>query len=215
MVAAAALAVWAGRRGSRRMRLIWERTLALLVLAAWAGEYLYAAATGTWSLSADLPLQLTDAISIVSILALWTRRPRLVELCYLWAMTAALQAVLTPDLPYAFPSPYYFTYFGYHIGAVVAACLLVFGERRYLGRGAVRRAYLIALAWTVPAALANAMTAGNYMYLSSPPAHASILSVFGPWPWYIVATILFVAPALLGAAWLLAAAIERWDRRVA
>lgn len=193
------------------MGVLGARALAIVILVAWAGEYIYAAATGTWSVSTDLPLQLTDAVSLVSVLALWTRRPRLVELCYLWAMTAALQAVITPDLPYAFPSVYYFTYFGYHAGAVVAACLLVFGERRYLGPGAARRAYLLALAWACLAAAANALTGGNYMYLSSKPAHASLLSLLGPWPWYIVATILVIAPALLGAAWLLAAAVERFD----
>jgi len=35
----------------------------------------------------------------------------------------------TPDLSQAFPSIFYFTYFTTHSGAIVAACLLVFGRR--------------------------------------------------------------------------------------
>jgi len=110
-----------------------------VIIAGWAGEYLADVVLGTWSVKYDLPLQLTDVISVVSAFALWTRRRRLVELCYLWAMTATLQAVLTPDLDHGFPSVFYFTYFTYHVGAIVGACLLVFGERLYLQRGAVLR----------------------------------------------------------------------------
>ena len=63
-------------------------------------------------------------------IALWTRRPLLVEILYFWALTASLQAVITPDLNQTFPSVFYFTYFVTHCGAVVAACLLVFGLPR-------------------------------------------------------------------------------------
>jgi len=145
------------------------RALALLIVAGWAGEYIADVVLGTWSLTYDLPLQLTDVVSVVSALALWTLRRRLVELCYLWAMTASLQAVLTPDLGHSFPSIYYFTYFIYHDGAVVAACLLVFGMRLYLQPGAVRRVYLTSLAWLCLAGLGDVITGGNYMYLRSKP----------------------------------------------
>ncbi len=149
--------------------LLVRRTLALLIIGAWAGEYVADAVLGIWSVKYDLPLQLTDAISVISALALWTRRQWLVELCYLWATTAALQALITPDLGYTSPSIFYFTYFTYHGGAIVAACLLVFGERRYPTRGAVARAYVAALAWTGLAALADVITGGNYMYLPKSP----------------------------------------------
>jgi len=192
--------------------LLVARALALVIVAGWAGEYVADVVLGTWSVTYDLPLQLTDAVSVVSALALWTTRGRLVELCYLWAMTASLQAILTPDLGYSFPSIYYFTYFIYHDGAVVAACLLVFGMRLYLKPGAVRRVYLTSLAWLCIAGLGDVITGGNYMYLRSKPENASLLSVMGPWPWYILETALLIAPALLFLAWGLQALVERYDR---
>jgi uncharacterized membrane protein YwaF len=73
------------------------RALALLILATWAGEYLADVIRCTWSTQFTLPLQLTDAVSLAAIVALWTRRPLLVELTYFWAFTASLQAVATPD----------------------------------------------------------------------------------------------------------------------
>ncbi len=188
------------------------RLLALAILAAWAGEYLADAVLGIWSTRYDLPLQLTDLVSLISAAALWTRRQRLVELCYLLAMTATLQALLTPDLGQAFPSVFYFTYFTYHGGAVIAACLLVFGERRYLTRGAVLRAWLVAVGWAALAATGDLITGGNYMYLRNPPSHASLVSILGAWPSYVILTVVVVAPVFLFIAWAIAALVQRADR---
>ncbi|MGZ4750503.1 MAG: TMEM164 family acyltransferase, partial [Oryzihumus sp.] len=30
------------------------------------------------------------------------------------------------------------------------------------------------------------LTGSNYMFLAAVPEHASLLSVMGPWPWYIL-----------------------------
>jgi hypothetical integral membrane protein (TIGR02206 family) len=211
MVLVATLAVWCARRSSERTTTLLARSLALVIIAGWAGEYLADVVLGTWSVKYDLPLQLTDVISVVSALALWTRRRRLVELCYLWALTATLQAVLTPDLAHGFPSVFYFTYFTYHVAAVVGACLLVFGERLYLQRGAVLRVYLTTLAWACVAGVGDLVTHGNYMYLRARPGNSSLLSALGAWPWYIVETVLVLAPAFLFLAWGLAALVERAD----
>jgi hypothetical integral membrane protein (TIGR02206 family) len=163
-------------------------SLAALIFAGWAGEYVADAVLGTWSVKYTLPLQLTDAVSAVSIAALLTRRLLLVELAYFWAFTASLQAALTPDLAQAFPSVYYFTYFAYHVGVIVAASFLVFGCRLYPRRGAIRRVYGVTLAWAAIAGLGDLLTGGNYMYLRAKPVHNSLLSVLGPWPWYIAST---------------------------
>jgi len=159
--------------------------LALAIAVAWAGEYVVDVIRGTWSVRYTLPLQLTDAISLTAIAALWTRRPLLVELTYFWACTAALQAVLTPDLAQNFPDPLYFTYFGYHIGAIVAGTFLVYALGIYPRAGAVARVFAATLGWAALAGTADVITGGNYMYLAWKPTHASLLRVMGPWPWYI------------------------------
>jgi uncharacterized membrane protein YwaF len=104
---------------------------------------------GTWSIRFTLPLQLTDAVALTAIAALWTRRPLLVELTYFWACT-------------------------------------------------VTRVFAATLAWAAVAGTADVITGGNYMYLARKPAHASLLRVMGPWPWYIalaagVALAMFLA----------------------
>jgi hypothetical integral membrane protein (TIGR02206 family) len=186
MVAGASACVWAARRHPGRWMAIFAWGLALLILAAWAGEYVADVVLDIWRAKYDLPLQLTDAVSLASALALITRRALLVELTYFWAFIATLQAVLTPDLAQSFPSVFFFTYFTYHGGAIVAACFLVYGCRLYPRTGAVWRVYAVTLAVAAIAGAGDLLSDGNYMYLRSKPSHASLLSLLGSWPWYIV-----------------------------
>lgn len=195
------LAVWAPRRHPGRWEAPAAWLLALAIFAAWAGEYVADVVLGTWTVQYDLPLQLTDAVSLCSIVALCTRRMAFVELCYFWALTASLQAVLTPDLGMSFPSVYYFTYFTYHIGAITAGCFLVLGCRLYPRPGAVWRVYAATLAWAMMAGCADVITGGNYMYLHEKPEHSSLLNVLGPWPWYIAATAVIALGLLLVVKW--------------
>ena len=121
-----------------------SRALAVLMLAAYVAENVAIVVRATWSLERSLPLHLTDVVTIISALALWSPRPLLFELAYFWGLTASLQAVVTPDLDSTFPSLFFFTYFATHGSAVVAA---------------------VFLAWDVGSCLAGERSGGS----SSPP----------------------------------------------
>jgi hypothetical integral membrane protein (TIGR02206 family) len=162
------------------------RPLAVVIATAYLVEHAAFVARGTWSVERNLPLHLTDVVTIVSVLALWTGRPRLVELTYFWALTASLQAVLTPNLTEATATIFVFTFFIGHSGAVVAAILLVFGRHIVPRAGAVRRVFAATLAVAAAAAVGNLLTGGNYMFLREKPSTASLLDAMGPWPLYIL-----------------------------
>ncbi len=155
--------------------------------AAFVAEQVAYLAVGEWSARVNLPLQLTDGVTLVSILALWRPRPLLVELLWFWALTASLQATLTPDLAQPFPDVRYFTYFTVHAGALIALAMLVFGRRVLPRAGAMWRAYAATLAWAALAAMGDLATGGNYMFLRHKPARASLLDLMGRWPIYIAA----------------------------
>ena len=185
----------------RPSTVIVHRALALLIAAGFVTEQIVYAARGEWSAEINLPLQLSDAVTFVSVAALVRPDTRLlVELTYFWAFTASLQAVITPDLNEAFPDVLWFTYYATHAGAIAAACLLVFVERRYPRRGAVWRVYGITIAFAACAALGTIVTGGNYMFLRRKPAHGSLLDVMGPWPLYIAVAAAFGLVLLLGLA---------------
>jgi len=201
----AALLVASARRRGEAFAVPARRALALVLLGGFAGEQLAYALRGDWSAEVNLPFQLTDAVTLVAAAALWRPAPLLVELTYFWALSASAQAVITPDLGRDFPDILYFTYFAAHSGAVAAACLLVFGERRAPRTGAVPRVYAITAAFAACAAIATVATGGNYMFLRRKPVRGSLLDLLGPWPVYILvaavlALALFAALAALARA---------------
>jgi hypothetical integral membrane protein (TIGR02206 family) len=198
MAVAIGLSVFGARRDPGRWIAPISFALVLVIFAGWVGEYVADVVQGIWSARYDLPLQLTDAVSLAALLALSTRRAWLIELAYFWALTASLQAALTPDLHESFPSVFFFTYFAYHEGAIVTACFLVFGCRQYPRPGAAWRVYAATLVVTALAGVGDLITGGNYMYLREKPEHSSLLNVMGSWPWYILST------AVLGLLMLLA-----------
>ena len=212
LVVCSAGAVAAGRRLRPKVVNAVGCALAALIFAAWAGEYVADVVNGTWSVEYTLPLQLTDAVSLAAVAALLTRRRLFVELTYFWSLTASLQAILTPDLGQSFPSIYYFTYFTYHVGAVVAACLLVFGRGLYPRPHAAWWVFGATAAWAALAGAADVIGGGNYMYLHYKPAHNSLMRLMGAWPWFVAETGLVGLAMLLAVQWI-TGWIERRDPR--
>ena len=185
--ATAAVAVPAARRWPVPV----SRALALLIGGTYLVEHAWFIARGTWSADFNLPLHLTDVVTIVAVLALWTARPLLVELTWFWGLTASLQAVVTPDLGSAdFPELLWWTFFITHSGAVVAALVLVIGRGIEPRAGAVKRVFAATLIVAVAAGTANLLTGGNYMWLREKPDAGSLLDFMGPWPWYLVSAAL-------------------------
>ena len=142
---------------------------------------------GRWSVQASLPLALCDLALIVAAIACWWPRWYLpVELTYFWGLAGTLQAVATPDLSAGFPQLEFFEFVVGHLGIVIAALFLVVGLRLRPRRGSVPRVFVITAAYTAFVGWFDWLTGSNYMFLAAVPRHWSVLSVLGPWPWYIV-----------------------------
>jgi hypothetical integral membrane protein (TIGR02206 family) len=178
-----------------------SRAFAAFLLGWFLAYPLVVLAHGSYELDFDLPLHLTDAVTLVGALALWTWRSLPFELTWFWGLTASLLAIVTPDLGAddRFPSFFYFHYFVTHGGVVVAALFLAFGVGLTARPGAVGRVFLLTAAWAAVAALGNAVTGGNYMFLREKPDATTLLDYMGPWPWYIAtsAVLALVLFALL------------------
>jgi hypothetical integral membrane protein (TIGR02206 family) len=152
-----------------------------------------------WSVGASLPLALCDvALLVAAVACAFPDRPLLVELTYFWGLAGTLQAVATPDLGAAFPHLEFFEYVVGHVGIVIAALFLVVGLRRRPRRGAVPRVFAITVVYAVAVGAFDAVTGSDYMFLAAKPLTWSLLSVLGPWPWYLagaagLAIVLLVA----------------------
>jgi len=62
---------------------------------------------------------------------------------------------------------------------------LVVGLRIAPRPGSVARTFAITLGYTGFVGIVDALSGANYMFLRSRPASWTLLSVLGPWPWYI------------------------------
>ena len=163
------------------------RGLAVLLVASEVAFRIVKSLDGGLTARGDLPLHLTDAATVVAAIALWFPGAALAfELTYFWAMTATLQALLTPDLRQGFPDYRWWWFFIEHSGVLVAAILMAWGLRRTPRPGAVPRVFAWSLGVTALAAIGTVAFDGNYMFLRHKPAGGSLLDVMGPWPWYIV-----------------------------
>ena len=157
---------------------------------------------GRWSVQTSLPLALCDVALIVAAIACWWPQWLLaVELTYFWGLAGTLQAVVTPDLSAGFPRLEFFEFVVGHLGIVIAALFLVVGLRLRPRRGSVKRVFAITAAYTAFVGWFDWLTDSNYMYLGAVPRHGSLLSVLGPWPWYILsaAGVAFVLLLILDA----------------
>jgi hypothetical integral membrane protein (TIGR02206 family) len=142
---------------------------------------------GGWTVQGSLPLALCDVALLVAAAACWfPERALLVELTYFWGLTGTLQAVLTPDLSVGFPQLEFFEFVVGHVGIVVAAFFLVVGLRLAPRPGAVPRVFAITAGYTAFVGVFDWLTGSNYMFLVRIPQSASLLSVLGPWPWYLL-----------------------------
>ena len=176
----------------------WAGRALALVLAADAVVFVVRqVVSGSWSVQSSLPLALCDVALVVAALACWFPRWSLgVELTYFWGLAGTLQAVLTPDLHVGFPSLEFVLFAVGHLGIVVAALYLVVGLRIVPRPGAAVRVFAITVAYAAVIGAFNLLTGSNYMYLAAPPENPSLLSLLGPWPWYLltatcVAIVLF------------------------
>ncbi|HEX9096137.1 MAG TPA: TIGR02206 family membrane protein [Candidatus Dormibacteraeota bacterium] len=145
----------------------------------------YVLVNRSWSAAFSLPVQLCDVGGFVAAAALLWRQALLVEIAYFWGVGGTLQALLTPDLRDHFPSFPYLQFYATHDLVVLAALFLVVGLGLQPRAGAVRRIFLLTLAFAAVVGLLDLVTGGNYLYLRQVPAQGSLLSLMGPWPWYI------------------------------
>ncbi len=139
-----------------------------------------------------LPLHICGAGVYLSAALLAWRNDRVYEVVYFWGLAGALQAVLTPELPYDFPHLFFFSFFISHGMIFVGLSYATIAFRLRPTWGSIPRVFAITLifAFLVVAPL-NLVLDTNYMYLRGKPTTGSVLDLFGPWPWYIAGTAAF------------------------
>jgi hypothetical integral membrane protein (TIGR02206 family) len=134
-----------------------------------------------------LPLELCDLTLWLTVVSALTLRPAPFEFAWLAGLGGSLMAVLTPDLwapPLSYPTIYFFLAHG---GVIASLLFLVWSGLARPRPGCVWRALCLLNVYAALIGIFNAMFHTNYMYLCRKPSSASLLDLFGPWPFYIAA----------------------------
>jgi len=120
------------------------------------------------------------------IVALLTLKPVVFDLAYYYALAGASMSLLTPVLTESFPLFLSIQYFCDHGLIVVSVLYLVWTRQARPRTGSVGRAMLALNIYAVFVGAFDAFYKTNYMYLRAKPQTDSLLTIFGPWPWYIL-----------------------------
>src|SRR2546423_12317247 len=161
-------------RWPRSDRLI-GRFFALLLLMNYVGFEIYLAATEGLVWQKALPFQLCDWAMVAIVVAFLTGRERWLEVAYFWGIGGTLQAILTPDLKYAFPDLHFLTFFIAHSGIVVAIAFMMIVKRFRPHWISIVRVFAWSELYFVVTIVVDLLTGENYGYLLRKPAAASLL----------------------------------------
>jgi hypothetical integral membrane protein (TIGR02206 family) len=96
-----------------------------------------------------------------------------------------------PDLDRGFPDVIFIQFFFSHCGVILSALYLLVRGRVKLTPGSVWRAFLFTNLYALVAGLVNWRFGMNFGYLAGKPARPSVLDLFGPWPYYLIAEEFF------------------------
>lgn len=157
-----------------------ERAIVLTILGAlvmnYIGYMVYIRRLGEQTWQQMLPMQMCDWAMFVIIVALWTARPRWFEVAYFWGIGGTLQAIITPNLSYAFPDVRFISFFVSHCGIIIGLVFLMLIRRLRPYPMSIVRAFAWAEVYFVSAMVVDHLTGVNYGFLLHKPEAFSLLS---------------------------------------
>jgi hypothetical integral membrane protein (TIGR02206 family) len=172
---------------SRRMERAVAGCLAALLAINFVGYAIYLRRQGGIRWEQALPFQLCDWAMFATIVALISGRIGWFEVAYFWGLGGTLQAIITPDLRYAFPDIRFVTFFIGHCG-IVAGILFLIAARKFRPRfSSILRTFAWSEVYLVVTLTVNYFTGENFGYLTHKPQASSLLNLLSDWrPLYIL-----------------------------
>ena len=133
-----------------------------------------------------IPGHLCDIAALTAGFGLLTGRPILCEITYCWGLAGTIQGLITPNLPYDFPHPMYWSFFIQHGVVVIVALYLPLAMGWKPRPGVVPRIFIWNQVYFVCAIIVNSTLGTNFGFLAAKPEVASPLDLLGDWPVYLI-----------------------------
>lgn len=162
------------------------RVFAAMLVFNYLGYEIYLATTEGLAWQKALPFQLCDWAMVAIVVALLTGRDRWLEVAYFWGIGGTLQAIITPELKYAFPDIRFLTFFIAHSGIVIAIAFMMIVKKYRPHWISVVRVFAWSELYFVLTITVDLLTGENYGYLLHQPATASLLDLLShEWVVYV------------------------------
>ena len=157
-----------------------ERAIVVVILCALIANYLgymlFIRRQGEQTWQEMLPMQMCDWAMVVIMVALWTARPFWFEVAYFWGIGGTLQAVITPNLRYAFPDIRFISFFVSHCAIIIGVVFLMLTRRIRVYPISILRVFAWSEVYFVCAMIVDHFTQVNYGFLLYKPEAFSLLS---------------------------------------
>lgn len=178
----------------------WPRAVEGL-LGSWLLAYIFEAYRARWgelTWGTGLPLHLCDVLLLLALTMI--RKPpvqegesytrsQAFELLFYGAWGGSIWAFITPDLYVGFPHWRYFEFFFGH-GLIFWLLAHFYANRKCrLPMGSARRAWLWLVGYTLVVGSLDHIFGWNYGFLRAKPGAGSVLDFFGPWPIYVIVSL--------------------------
>lgn len=163
-----------------------------LAWVASSGYLLWLLATvamGAFDPVRDLPLEFCYLVGLAAPLATARKSQVLFDFFYYCGLSGVLHACITPIFAPAYPHPRFFAFWALHGGVVltIVYAVVILGRKpTYRGIFTTFAILIGMLSLLIPV---NAWVDANYFYLRQKPI-GSVQELMGPWPWYVLGTVL-------------------------
>ncbi|MBL7826201.1 MAG: TIGR02206 family membrane protein [Saprospiraceae bacterium] len=180
--------IWYGRRQTedllkRKVGLVMSLIPALLWVGMSAYMVLYVQPV---DLGLVLPFHVCYFLNLLMPVLMWRRSYLLFELFYFMVMAGCIQALITPDVQTTFPHFMNIRYFVIHMFLAQSILYAIFVFEFRPTWKSLKKSFVWSNVYFLFIILVNFVLDTNFMYLRKKPNTATLLDVFGDWPWYII-----------------------------
>ncbi len=182
--------IWLLVRAAGRNAEVTRRSLGWFLIANELTWYVYRLRLEGFRFPGGLPLELCDLTLWLTAIAALTLNRLAFEVAYFAGVGGAAMALLTPDLwapAWSYPTFYFFSA---HAFVVITPIVLAAARLTRVEFASMWRAFGAVSVYAILIGVFNAIFRTNYMYLCEKPETASLLDLFGPWPWYLAGGVL-------------------------
>jgi len=143
---------------------------------------------GSFSIQENLPFHVCRFVALAAPFVIWKNNRYWLAVFYFWILAGTLNANITPDINYGFPSWDYFSYWMIHSFLIILPIYYIIIFKIRITFKDLINAYVMANVFLLCSLIVNYLIGSNYMYTLAKPESGSLLDIMGPWPWYLVWT---------------------------